>query len=126
MASSLLCTLDAAPRKNNNHDKNKNRIHIKKGNPSELPVVKSVTRNGLVVGDKRYVVDSSTDITVNGEEASLSDIKVGMQALVSGGVEDFGATQKDTLFKADRIVARVDNELSKKANRANKPSGKKH
>lgn len=112
----LIASLEAAPKNNNNN----NRIIIKKGNPSELPVVKSVSKHGIKVAGKYYEVDSSTDITVNGEKGSLSDIKVGMQALVVGRVKDFGTNSDETVYTATRITARIDNELSKKANDYNK------
>lgn len=115
-AWSLIAPLEAAPKDN----KNNNRIIIKKGNPSELPVVKSVSSKGITVGDKYYEVDASTDITVNGEKASLSDIKTGMQAWVVGGVREFGTNRDETIYTATRITARTDNQLAKKADEYNK------
>ncbi len=118
MAASVFCSLEAAPR--NGDKKNKNLSYSKKGNPSELPVVKSVGNGGITVSDRYYVVDDSTKITVNGTEGSLFDIKPGMQALVAGGVKEFGRDREGNIYIATRIVASDDNELAKKADAFNK------
>jgi len=45
-------------------------------------------------------------IQVEGRPASVGQIKVGMQALVTSRVADFGETSKDTVYQAVRISAR--------------------
>lgn len=100
--------------------KNIKRPVSKKGNAAELPVVKSVGGNSITVGDKFYILSEFADVIVNGEEATLKDVKVGMQAMVTGGVKEYGDTRAETTYKATRIVARGDNQLQKKAKEANK------
>lgn len=92
----------------------------RKGNASELPRVQSVGADSIRVGGKRYVLSDSAEVIVNGKEASLSEVKVGMQAMMTGGVLKTGESSKDTVYKATRIVARTDNQLQKKAKEANK------
>lgn len=107
---------EAAPRKK----KNQVRPFSKKGKAAELPRVQAVGKNSIRVGGKFYVLSDFADVVVNGEEAELKDVKVGMQAMVTGGVKKAGSTSKDTIYKATRIVARTENGLQKKANAANR------
>ena len=109
---------DAATPKRKNQ--NKKRPLSKKGNAAELPVVKSVGENSITVGDKYYILSDFAEVIVDGEEATLKDVKVGMQAMVTGGVKEYGDTRAETTYKATRIVARGDNQLQKKAKEANK------
>ncbi len=97
----------------------------KKGKASELPRVQSVGKNSIRVGGKFYVLSDFAEVVVNGKEASLKQVKVGMQAMVTGGVKKAGSTSKDTIYKATRIVARTDNQLQKKANEANKKAAER-
>jgi len=119
-----LGSLAAAPknqRGKNGDRKNRNRRPAtRKGRASELPTVKKLGADFVVVGDKHYEVNEWTEIIVNGEEATLADLAVGMQAMVTGGVRRYGDTRADTIYKASRIVARADNQLAKKAAEANK------
>ena len=61
-----------------------------------------------------------TKITVNGEKASLSEVREGMQVRIAGGVSSYGKTSEDTLYKATRIDARKNDDLKKKAQEENK------
>lgn len=110
-----MSSLKAAPK-----NRNQTRPLTKKGKASELPVVRSVGKKTIRVGDKLYEVTDFVDVVVNGEKASLKDVKPGMQAMVTGGVKKYGDTRADTLYKATRIVARSNNNLQKKANEVNK------
>ena len=91
-----------------------------KGAASELPTVKRVGNGMITVGEKTYEVPDSARITVDGEEADLSDIEPGMQAKVTGGVAKFGKNKADTIYKATRISAREDNKLEAKRKEWNK------
>jgi len=104
----------------NKNKKNTTRPLSKKGNASELPVVKSVGGNSITVGKKFYILADHAEVIVNGEEATLKDVKRGMQAMVTGGVKEYGDTVAETTYKATRIVARGDNQLQKKAKEANR------
>ncbi len=116
----LAPSLEAAP----NNNKNAHRPTSKKGKASELPIVKKVSNTSITVGDKYFEVSEFTVVMVNGEKATLGDIKPGMQASVTGGVAEYGANREETVYKASRIVARTDNELSKKAEEFNKNAAK--
>jgi hypothetical protein len=111
-----MSSAEAAPKNNQNQQ----RPLSKKGKVSELPKVKSVDAKTIRVGDKLYELSEFADVIVNGEKASLKDVKPGMQAMVTGGVKKYGKTRAETLYKATRIVARSENDLQKKANATNK------
>jgi len=98
----------------NNQNRNNQGPVSQKGAPSELPTVSRVGAGMITVGKKTYEVPESAIITVNGNEAQLSDIKPGMQASVAGSVSKFGKTKADTLYKATRISVRNDNKLGEK------------
>lgn len=103
------------------NDKNrKNASYTRKSAPSELPVVKRVADDRITIGEKEYVVTERTEIMVNGEKASLGDIRPGMQASVVGGVLKYGRTKAETTYKATRISARADNKLDEKRKAYNK------
>lgn len=113
----------SAPAGNNN--KRKVVPLTKKGAAAELPTVRKVADGILTVGDKRYKVADTAEITVNGKPAELKDIKPGMQAAVTGGVEDYGETKADTLYKATKIVANTDNKLEQKRKEDNRKQAQK-
>ena len=125
LVATLLVPADLQAQNKNN--KNKKKVHplTRKGAASELPTVKSVGGGMITVGGKTYEVSSSARITVNGRSASLSDIKPGMQASVSGGVSKYGKTKSDTIYKATRISARTDNKLEQKRKDWNKKQAEK-
>ena len=87
------------------NNRNRSRPPRKLGSPVQLPVVKSVGAASITVGDKHYSVRDGADITVNGEKAELSDIRVGMQAMVSSRILEFGRGSKDNVYEATRIKA---------------------
>ncbi len=91
-----------------------------KGKASELPKVERIDSDSITVGGKHYEIREDAFITVNGEEATLRQIKVGMQAMVSGRVLTYGPDRSGTIYQATRIVARTDNQLAKKAAAHNK------
>jgi hypothetical protein len=107
--------------------KNKGKVVplTKKGAAAELPTVKKVGDGMITVGDKRYKVADLAEITVNGKPAQLEDIKPGMQAAVTGGVEDYGQTKSDTLYKATKISACTDNKLEQKRKEDNRKQAEK-
>jgi hypothetical protein len=117
---SFATSLEAAP----NNNKNAHRPTSKKGKAAELPIVKKVSNTSITVGEKYFEVNEFTVVMVNGEKATLADITPGMQASVTGGVKDYGANREETVYKASRIIARTDNELSKKAEEFNKNAAK--
>lgn len=120
-AAAVVCILTRPQAKGDNR-RRRNRVQplSKKGNAAELPVVRAVGANSITVGKKRYVLSEFADIIVNGEKATLKDVKVGMQVMVTGGVKERGDTQAETTYKATRIVARSDNKLQQKAKEANR------
>ena len=103
------------------HNQNRKNVpYTRKSAPSELPVVKRVADDRITIGEKEYVVTERTEITVDGEKASLGDIRPGMQASVAGGVLKYGRTKAETTYKATRISARADNKLDEKRKAYNK------
>ena len=116
-AVSLPASLEAKKRRGKN---NKKRPATRKGDPVELPTVQRVGGGSLTVNGKYYEVSKDADITVNGEDANLGDIKKGMQVLVSAKVLSYGKTSKDTVYLATRITARRNSNLKAKANNSNK------
>lgn len=122
LVGSLLAGADAM-----GDQKNKGKVvpFSKKGAAAELPTVKKVGDGMITVGDKRYKVSDLAEITVNGRPGKLGDIKPGMQAAVSGGVEDYGETEADTLYRATRITANTDNKLEQKRNEHNRKQAEK-
>lgn len=113
----LAPTAGAAPRAKR---RNKKRPFSKKGAAAELPVIKRISGNRVTVGDKTYEVSEFTKIIVDGEDAELRHLEVGMQASVAGGPLRYGETVSTSLYRATRIVARKDNQLAKKAAADNK------
>ncbi len=107
----------AAPR---GKKRNKKKPLTKKGHASELPTVKWVRGQRFMVGDKTYELSEFGEVIVDGEEASISDLKPGMQAMVAGSLKEAGETSADSLYKATRVVARRDNDLEAKAKEANR------
>ncbi|WP_338684296.1 hypothetical protein [Haloferula helveola] len=105
-------TAHAAPKKKK---KNQKKPLTKPGHAAELPTVQWVRGNRFKVGKKTYVLSDFADVIVNGEEAKISDLKPGMQAMVTGSLKEAGDTSADSLYKATRVVARRDNNLEKKA-----------
>lgn len=99
---------------------NQNLPFTKKGKAAELPVVTNVTASSVTVDGRTYEVSESTVVIVNGEKATLGDLKAGMQVSVAGSPKKFGKTRNDTIFKATRIIARTDNQLAAKAAEFNK------
>lgn len=126
LATALCCCFafltGATPLQAKQPNNNKNQPFTKKGKASELPVVKSITNTGITVGDKYFETNEFTQVTVNGEKGDLGDVKVGMQASVTGGVLKYGQNRADTVYKATRIIACDDNQLAKKAEEYNKKS----
>jgi hypothetical protein len=96
---------DAFGKKRRGRNRRKPRKPIKLGKPSQLPVVKRVGSNSITVGDKDYSVRDGAAITVNGEKAELSDIRVGMQAMVSSRILEFGRGSNENVYEATRIKA---------------------
>lgn len=129
IATTLCCGLAlftlSAPLQARQPQNQRNGPITKKGQASELPVVKRVTNTSITVGDKYFETDEFTQVTVDGEKGDLGDIKPGMQASVTGGVLKYGQTRDDTVYKATRIIARKDNELAKKAAEANKKAAER-
>lgn len=109
----------------NNNNKKKVQPASRKGAAAELPTVKSVRGDMIVVGKKIYKVSPTSQIIVNGIEASVSAIKPGMQAAVSGSVLTYGDSNSDTIYKATRISARSDNKLEAKRKADNKKQAEK-
>lgn len=109
-----------------NNKKKKSKPRSTKGAASELPTVKSISGDIIVIGNKTYQISSSTVITVNGQSTSIGAIKSGMQASVAGSVLTYGATSADTIYKATRISARADNKLDAKRKAFNKKQGNKN
>jgi hypothetical protein len=75
----------------------------KKASPPEQhlePVITSVTANSLTVTDQRetrtFIVSPFTEISVNGQRATIADLKSGMKVNVTIGVDP---------TRAGRIVA---------------------
>lgn len=85
------------------------------GHASELPTVAWVKGNRFKVGRKTYVLDDSTEVVVNGEEAGVEALKPGMQVMVSSRLGKLGDGVEDSEYRATRVVARRDNQLEKKA-----------
>lgn len=105
----------------NNKKKNKNRgPSSKKGAASELQTIDSVSKDRIVVNGKIYYLGDRVKITVNGEEAKISQVKAGMQVMVSGKILIFGKGGEKNTYQANRIVARTNNKLAEKAKAANK------
>jgi len=100
-----LTTKASAKKRRGGNNRNRSRPPKKLGSPSQLPVVKRVGSNSITVGEKYYAVREGAPITVNGEKAELSDIKVGMQAMVASRVMEFGRGSKDNVYEATRIQA---------------------
>ena len=51
---------------------------------------------------------------------TLGQLKPGMQVSVTGGVLRYGKGEADTVYKASRITAKVDNKLEEKRREFNK------
>ena len=120
LAAFVVSALPALAATNNNTNNKVYHPLTKKGKAAELPVIKKVTSSGIVVDGRTYEVNELTEITLDGEKASLKQLKAGMQVSVSGSPKEFGKTRDDTVFKATRIIARPDNKLAAKAAEANK------
>ena len=91
-----------------------------KGKASELPTVTAVGKDHITVRGKTYQVRDDAEITVNGEPAGLSQLRKGMQVLVTSRVLEYGRGSDDTTYEARRIVASTDNHLARKAAAFNK------
>ncbi len=103
-----------------NNKKNKKKPLSKKGKASELKTIDSVGNDHIVVGGSIYFIQGTTDIVVNGDEATLGQIKKGMQVSIAARVKTYGRRGESNTFTATRVVARSDNELAKKAAEENK------
>ena len=122
LAVSATASVLTRPQAEANNRRRRNRVQplSKKGNASELPVIRSVGKNSITVGQKYYELSTFADVVVNGEKATIKDLRPGMQVMVAGGVKKRGETRAETIYKATRIVAREDNQLQKKAKEANR------
>lgn len=100
--------------------KNKKKPVSKKGAASELKTVDQVGKDHLIVGGKIYFIRGFAKIIVDGNEATLQQVKPGMQVSISARVKTYGKNGTTTTYEASRIVARSDNELAKKAEEENK------
>lgn len=87
-------------------------ITTKKGKPSELPVVTSVDEFSITVGEKNFMLSNFVKVVVNGERASIEDVKPGMQVMVTGKRVVAGKTQAESIYQASRIVARDNNKIA--------------
>ena len=92
----------------------------RKGAASELPTIRKVGGDSVTIGRKTYKVTSFTRILVNGKRGPLGQLKPGMQVSVTGGVLRYGKGEADTVYKASRITAKVDNKLEEKRREFNK------
>lgn len=92
----------------------------RKGAASELPTIRKIAGDRVTIGKKTYKVTSFTSILVNGKKAKVADLRPGMQASVTGGVLRYGKGASETVYKASRIMAKMDNKLEAKRREFNK------
>lgn len=114
----LVASAGAAPRRNKK--RNQKRPLTKRGHAAELPTVDWVRGKSFKVGRKTYILSTFGKVIINGEEGALSDLRPGMQAMVTSSLLETGETTADSIYKATRVVARQDNKLEKKAREADR------
>ena len=85
-----------------------------------MPTIRKIAGDRVTIGKKTYKVTSFTSILVNGKKAKVADLRPGMQASVTGGVLRYGKGASDTVYKASRIMAKMDNKLEAKRREFNK------
>ena len=72
-----------------------------------MPTVSKIQDNEIVIGRKTYLVDDDVVIKINGKKSSLSAIKPGMRAMVTGKIIARGKTTEESLYEARRITVRT-------------------